>query len=210
VRFGAGEALRRACELRLVHAFSAPLIYPPFGAEYDPHDRGPRARMRDLLAHMALDIGRDHPQLSVTTRLIDGSPGGVLVAASREAGLLVVGHRGLGGFAELLAGSVGVQAAGHAHCPVVVRGGPVAADAPIVVGVDGSPGARAAVSAAFDEAHRRGVELFIVHLLSNHALQPESRATAGGYREASTADPVAEPGAVAGVHGCRAIASSLC
>jgi nucleotide-binding universal stress UspA family protein len=117
VRYGAGEALRRACELRLVHAFSSPLIYPPFGAEYDPHDRGPRARMRDLLAHMALDIGRDHPQLSVTTRLIDGSPGGVLVAASREAGLLVVGDRGLGGFAELLAGSVGVQAAGHAPLP---------------------------------------------------------------------------------------------
>ena len=49
VQCGAGEAVLRGCELRLVHAFNWPLIYPPFGSEYDPHDHGPRVTMLNLL-----------------------------------------------------------------------------------------------------------------------------------------------------------------
>ena len=55
-----------------------------------------RAAMLDLLAQTAHQVHADQPALSVTTRLIDGSPGAVLVDASREAQLLVVAHRGLG------------------------------------------------------------------------------------------------------------------
>jgi nucleotide-binding universal stress UspA family protein len=131
VRYAADEALRRGCDLYLFHAFGWPLIYPPFGGGYDPHDRGPRVATQDLLAQTARDVEQEQPNLSVHTRLVDGSPGGVLVEASREAELLVVGHRGLGGFTGLLAGSVGIQAAGHALCPVVVvRGGIGSSDAP--------------------------------------------------------------------------------
>ena len=93
-RTGAREALRRDCGLRIVHAFGWPVILPPFHAPYDQHDQGPRAAMLDLLAQTAHDVQADHPHLSVTTRLIDGSPGGVLVDASRDAQLLVLGHRG--------------------------------------------------------------------------------------------------------------------
>jgi nucleotide-binding universal stress UspA family protein len=181
VRYGADEALLRGCELHLLHAFSSPLIYPPFGAEYDPHERGPRVAVLNLLAEAARDVQRDHPHLSVRTRLIDGPPGGILVAASRDAELLVVGHRGLGGFTGLLAGSVGIQAAGHAHCPVVVvRGELGSADAPIVLGVDGSPGARAAADAAFAQARRRRAELLVAYHQPPRTSRAEAEVVAAG------------------------------
>lgn len=76
VRYGADEAVLRDRELRLVYAFIWPLIYPPIGTEYDPHDRGARVATLNLLAVTARDVQQDHPQLSVSTRLLDGSPGG--------------------------------------------------------------------------------------------------------------------------------------
>jgi nucleotide-binding universal stress UspA family protein len=181
VHYGAREALRRGCGLRIVHAFGWPVIGPPFHAPYDQHDQGPRAAMLALLAQTAHDVRADHPSLSVTTRLIDGSPGGVLVDVSREAQLLVVGHRGLGGFAGLLVGSVAAQASAHARCPiVVVRGDDPAEGAPVVLGTDGSPGANRAAEVAFVEAQRRDVELILAH----H--QPARRTAAGAI---ATGDP---------------------
>ena len=164
VQYGAREALRRGCGLRIVHAFGWPVILPPFHAPYDQHDRGPRAAMLDLLAQTAYKVQADHPHLSVTTRLIDGSPGAILVGASRDAQLLVVGHRGLGGFSGLLVGSVAAQAAEHARCPVVVVRGDCPPDAaPVVLGTDGSPGANRAAEVAFAQAQLRDVELILAH-----------------------------------------------
>jgi nucleotide-binding universal stress UspA family protein len=116
------------------------------------------------LAQTARKVQVDHPDLSVTTRLVDGSPGAGLVRTSGEAQLLVVGHRGLGGFSGLLVGSVAAQAAAHARCPVVVVRGDRPDDAaPIVLGTDGSTGANRAAEAAFAQAQLRDVELILAH-----------------------------------------------
>ena len=95
--------------------------------------------------------------------VVDGAPAAVLVAESREAALIVLGHRGLGGFAGLLIGSVTLQVSARAHCPVLVTRGEARADGPIVVGVDGSELSTAAVGYAYEEAARRGASLIVVH-----------------------------------------------
>jgi nucleotide-binding universal stress UspA family protein len=189
VHYGAREALRRGCALRIVHAFGWPVILPPFHAPYDEHGHGPRAAMLALLARTAHEVQADHRQVAVTTRLIDGSPGGVLVDASRDAQLLVLGHRGLGGFAGLLVGSVAAQATGHARCPVVVVRGdyPPDDDAPVVLGTDGSPGANRAAEVAFAVAQVRDVEL----ILAQH--QPAGRNSAGEIVPDTMGDPTGGP-----------------
>ncbi|MGA2827056.1 MAG: universal stress protein [Streptosporangiaceae bacterium] len=60
----------------------------------------------------------DRPQ--VTVQAVFGLPAERLIEASRDADLVVVGSRGTGGFARLMMGSVSVQVAHHAHCPVVI------------------------------------------------------------------------------------------
>ncbi|MEU3530849.1 universal stress protein [Streptomyces murinus] len=64
-----------------------------------------------------------HPTVQVSTVARYGTPASVLLQASRDAALLVVGSRGLGGFKGLLLGSVAQHCVQHAHCPVLVLRG---------------------------------------------------------------------------------------
>ena len=62
----------------------------------------------------------DGPPPPVTVRVTPGSPATELISAAHDADLLVVGCRGIGGFARLMLGSVSSQVARHARCPVVI------------------------------------------------------------------------------------------
>jgi len=75
----------------------------------------------------------------------------------------VVGDRGLGGFTGLLVGSVAVELAAHAHCPVLVARGTVDPALPVLVGVDGSPANQPAIGYAFEQAALRRVPLVALH-----------------------------------------------
>jgi nucleotide-binding universal stress UspA family protein len=78
-----------------------------------------RSAAEELTATVTERIGEPRPP-SVKVLAVTGYPASELIAASRDADLLVVGSRGAGGFARLLVGSVSSQVVEHAHCPVVV------------------------------------------------------------------------------------------
>jgi nucleotide-binding universal stress UspA family protein len=56
----------------------------------------------------------------IETKIVYGHPAEALIDESRGQSLLVVGHRGHGGFTEVLTGSIAVYCVNHAACPVVV------------------------------------------------------------------------------------------
>lgn len=162
------EARQRGAALRIVHAFSWLWMWPSLAQESEPA-RPSRRAARRLLQRAVEQLRTADPDLPVSTALVDGHAAATLVDRSRDASLLVVGHRGSGGFAELQAGSVAVHTAAHALCPVlVVRGAPTKPDAPVVVGVDGSPGGQLAVGFAVEAAARRGVPVVAVLVRPAH------------------------------------------
>jgi nucleotide-binding universal stress UspA family protein len=58
--------------------------------------------------------------MAVRVETLAGMPAGVLVEKAQRADLLVVGHRGRGGFASALLGSVGMHCALYSRCPVTI------------------------------------------------------------------------------------------
>lgn len=86
-----------------------------------------------------------------------GDPALVLTEFSAEADLIVIGSRGKGSFADRLLGAVSSAVPAHAKCPVVtvpthLSGKPFVPIERIVVGVDGSDRASAALRQAVEIA----------------------------------------------------------
>lgn len=89
-------------------------------APFDQEDLDLPRFAEQALAHAVDEVfGSDHPDW-LRTRVVEGHAAQVLVMASADADLLVVGSRGHGGFADLLLGSVSTYCVHHARCPVTV------------------------------------------------------------------------------------------
>ena len=166
VDWAAAEAASRGAMLTLAAATTVPLEGMRFGGSL----LSPEAiddlleRLHQATQQRADEAKRAHPGLDVAVKVALGSPASVLVEASTNADMVVVGSRGMGGFRGLLVGSVGVQVASNASCPaVVIRKAPAPAASTIVVGVDGSELSLAALDFAFDMADRRGWRVRAVH-----------------------------------------------
>lgn len=129
----------------------------------------PGAFTPDFNEDQALDalrawIGPVASARSVEPTVVCDLAASALIGASAEADLVVVGSRGLGGFKELLLGSVSSAVAERAQCPVaVVREAEAHPDGPVVVGVDGSEHAYRSLQWAANEARARRVPLEFVH-----------------------------------------------
>jgi nucleotide-binding universal stress UspA family protein len=107
--------------VRAVRAWHFPAAagLPPEGRAPQPVTSEIQQRIRDGLGE-AIATANLTPSVQVETEVACGHPVQVLVDASKTAGLLVVGHRGHGGFTEMLTGSVAMHCVSHAACPVVV------------------------------------------------------------------------------------------
>ena len=164
VEWAAREANRHGAPLRIV---SAPAMPPRMWA----NDAGPQGVARALGSAPRRALGEAitrskevAPDLLIDTDQLTGPPALAVTGSGSGALMLVVGARGVGGFAALLLGSVSRYAAMHASCPVVVvREETGAVHNEVAVGVRDPHDATATLPFAFEEAALRGATLVAVH-----------------------------------------------
>jgi nucleotide-binding universal stress UspA family protein len=176
--WAARDAALRRVPLTVVHvqhlADASAWIDLPVAEDYKEACERQAATVMDDALRVVADALSGSPEISVEHCVVSGPIVPTLVDMSKDAEMLVVGCRGLGGARRLLLGSVSSGLVHHARCPVAVihDEDPLMdhpATAPVVVGVDGSPASDLAVSIAFDEASRRGVDLVAIHTWMNNA-----------------------------------------
>lgn len=117
LQWAQAAAERRGATLTVVHTWHLPYAagYPVAGAVLDPALLESDARV--TLDHLLEGETFSHPVEKVVAL---GSPSSAILDAAKDAELIVVGSRGLGGFRGMLLGSTSSQLAQHASCPVVV------------------------------------------------------------------------------------------
>ncbi|OBH98134.1 universal stress protein [Mycobacterium sp. E2733] len=171
--WAAHEAAMRQIPLTVVHAVMTPTAtWPPVpypeSLAVRLEDEGKKAIMYAIkLAQEALPADR---KVTIHRELVYSSPALALINMSNQAEMIVVGTAGRGLLARGVLGSVSATVVRHAHCLVAVIHGddlPDMHNAPVVVGVDGSPASELAIEVAFDEASRRGVGLTALHAWSD-------------------------------------------
>jgi nucleotide-binding universal stress UspA family protein len=157
VDWAAAEAAARGCLLTVCHVSDAGAPMAPAPAA----TAGGRAAMAvaDALARARAAA----PGLRVAEYVRTGSPARELVRLAAYADELVVGDRGLGGFADLLLGSVGRQVAAHAPVPVVVIRPATKPDGPVLVGIEDTHDEEPALGYAFRHAARHRLALQVLY-----------------------------------------------
>ena len=163
VRWAAEQAALRNRPLLLVHCTLWPLVTHNLGPVPGVADSG-----LERSAQVTVDEGLAHakhaaPGVEVRTSLLYGWPSVHLPKISAGEEMLVVGSRGIGGFVGLLVGSVSLEMAATAACPVAVIRSDEHPDGPVVVAIDNS-GSPAALEDACTMAAVTGADLIIVHV----------------------------------------------
>jgi nucleotide-binding universal stress UspA family protein len=118
LRWAVGEAKLRGASIEVVYTWEYPPVIDPLGVSMLPSANDMTASAERLLGEVLRKA--DVTGVSVNTRVLRGAPATALIAAAKDADMLVIGRRGHGGFMGLLLGSVAQQVAHHAPCPVVL------------------------------------------------------------------------------------------
>lgn len=159
VQWAAHHAHVTGAQLHLVHAF----VWTELDVNTDPipgvTGSGIRAAADGLIEDAVAIARAVHPDLEITSQIIDGNPVPVLVDVSTRSDVLVLGGRGLGRLLTLIVGSKSLALASRAHCPVVVVRGDIAVQGPI--GLVHHPRGEDAVerAALLAAAYRRPIQL---------------------------------------------------
>jgi nucleotide-binding universal stress UspA family protein len=119
LRWAAGQAKVTGARLHVVYAWVPPAVtalgLPPM-LDWSVL----RESAAQFPGEFVAEVLGDEPDIPIRTETVHGTAAQVLVDASEQADLLVIGSRGLGGLKGMLLGSVGHHSAAHAHCPVVI------------------------------------------------------------------------------------------
>jgi nucleotide-binding universal stress UspA family protein len=113
-----GAALN--CDVRALVACESSPEWSGTGWATKPADLDPGEETVKRLRETVHEVLGDNLPPNITAGRRQGGAAKVLLAASQNARMLVVGSRGHGGFAGLLLGSVSTACAEHAACPVLV------------------------------------------------------------------------------------------
>ena len=169
----AQEASTRNATLVVVHAFewvppATPLMVTPPRLEEICRDAA-----RLIVAEAAALVHERYPSVPTETRAIAGYAPAALTDAARDAELLVLGNRGLGGFKGLLLGSVSRRSLAKASCPVlVVHADEHTPTGTVIAAVDvDSPGADDILGFTFTEAARRQSAVHAMYVLDTWVLE---------------------------------------
>jgi len=118
--FALEEAALRGTELRVVCAWEIPPGVA-FAAVYTAEALDAfRAEAQSILNEALARVAGSQPAVKCLGKVVEAAPADALLQEARDAGMVVVGSRGRGGFASLLLCSVSQQVVHHAACPVVV------------------------------------------------------------------------------------------
>ncbi|MGP3957993.1 universal stress protein [Nonomuraea sp. 3N208] len=166
VEWAAADAQRRELSLRIVHVCQQ----RPLDVDTTKYC----ARALAAAADRARDLTRG---VEVTTQMLSGNVVDTLIGESASADSVVLGSRGLGGFAGMVVGSVSMGVAGHAAGPVVVvRATSAVRHGLVAVGYDGSEHSETAMRYAVDQARAREVPLHVVYAWQASILSPYAAA----------------------------------
>ncbi|HET8986867.1 MAG TPA: universal stress protein [Humibacillus sp.] len=116
LRWAARLAAADGSHIEAITAWDYPQAY---NSPVDPNWR-PDLDAQTILDDTLHEVFGDERPAGLDAVVRHGSPGTVLIEASTDAEILVIGSRGHGGFAGLLLGSVSSACSEHAHCPVLV------------------------------------------------------------------------------------------
>jgi nucleotide-binding universal stress UspA family protein len=117
------QAASRALGLTAVHVWSEELVdgLAALAVSKQQHEAMVQERQA-MLSEALVGWHSTYPDVDVREHILRAHPAEALVEESRQAELLVVGSRGLGGFSGLLMGSVSRAVLARASCPVgIVR-----------------------------------------------------------------------------------------
>jgi nucleotide-binding universal stress UspA family protein len=118
LQWAADESKRRGAPLKAVMAWGLlEQHHPPGDDAFDPHYSERDARDA-LEGYVADALGSDATDVELV--IVNDLAARALIESAERAELLVVGARGLGGFGDLMLGSVSHRCLAHARCPTVV------------------------------------------------------------------------------------------
>jgi nucleotide-binding universal stress UspA family protein len=124
LKYAMEEAARRGTAVEVVSVFLPPQYWPEaYGLAAPPTPYEVKTDLHVVARRMVDAVVEDEPSLSlvpVELHELEGKPAEVLIERAWGADRLVVGHRGRGGFASTLLGSVGLKCVLHADCPVTI------------------------------------------------------------------------------------------